>query len=227
FLMAFVLNINPCFGYGAKCGAGNGYEEGESPPDGAAVVSGSRTIDGYILQGNRFYLGASRDVNILLGMVELQDFNGISLDELKTVTDRALNNMNRALGTYSQLVKKAEATPYNNAVNHQLKNLDYERFRMEKKMNRPVFRKLEEYLSKGDITGVFKRTLSVYIEIEALLFRVKAELEGNNLPALRDLWKLNESFAESSMFGSYVDRIFQFLANKNKGQSLPGVQNAR
>ncbi|MCP5045544.1 MAG: hypothetical protein GY940_00110, partial [bacterium] len=225
--MAFVVNVNPGFARVLDNGAGTGYDE-DPPPDGAAANGNYRSIEDHIIQGAGFYLKASKNVMALLRMVELQNRQGVSIEELKKVTGNALVNINGALDAYNGLIEKAEVTPYNRVVADRLKALDYDRFRREKKLDRVVFGDVAGYLSSGDITGVFKRTRSGYVKIAALLNAVGARLDNDKLPVLKDLWKLNETFAESSLFGSYVARIFHFLTVKNKSKSSSlEVKNVR
>ncbi|MCP5051244.1 MAG: hypothetical protein GY940_29030 [bacterium] len=212
------MNVNPAFAGIVGYGAGTGYDE-SPPPDGAAANGNYRSIEDYIIRGTGFYLEASQNVGALLRMVELQNQRGVSIEELKRVTGNALENINGALNAYNGLIEKAETTPYNKVVADQLKALDYDRFRQEKKLDPVVFGDVAGYLSSGDITGVFKKTRSGHVKIAELLNRVSARLDNNKLPVLKDLWKLNETFAESTMFGSYVARIFHFLTVKNKTKS--------
>ncbi len=216
--MALVAGGNPAFAALFGNHAGSGYDE-SPPPDGAAANGNHQSIDDYIIKGAGFYLKASKDVNALLRMVELQNHHGVSVEELKALADRAIANMTHALGASHRLVEKAEATPYNMEVIHRLKGLNYHSYMQEKKLNPVVFEEVAGYLNNGDITGVFKKRVAVYTKILGLLNAVKNQLDQNNLPKLPDLWKLNETFSLSSMFESYVARIFQFLIVKDRAKS--------
>jgi hypothetical protein len=109
------------------------------------------------------------------------------------------------------LIQLAESTPYNREFISLLKGFDYQFFLEKNGLNDVVFNKVREYLEKGDITGSFEHTYSNLRSIEALLTAIKKGIEDNQTPALSLLWKLNETCAETSLFGSYAARIFHVI----------------
>jgi hypothetical protein len=67
---------------------------------------------------------------------------------------------------------------------------------------------LQSYLSRGDITGTFKRSYYNIYNIERLLVSIQTGLSSDNLPGLPVLWQLNELCADTTLFGSYAARVF-------------------
>jgi hypothetical protein len=96
-------------------------------------------------------------------------------------------------------------------VMEQLKAFDYDSFMLENRLNETIFKKVEGYLSNGDITGAFRHGLSIIRSIQWLLFIVANYVEFDQLPWIDFSWKLNELCAEFSLFGSYTARIFHSL----------------
>jgi hypothetical protein len=113
--------------------------------------------------------------------------------------------------TYEQLIQLAESTPYNREFISKLKGFDYQSFMEKNGLNAVVFNKVREYLEKGDITGSFKHTYSNLCALEDLLTAIKNGTAVNRAPELSLLWKLNETCAETSLFGSYAARIFHAI----------------
>jgi hypothetical protein len=187
--------------------AGSGYEEGST----GNSITQIYTIEDHIVLGGSYSLKANSNVQELLKIVELKDVEGVNFDEVRGVVDGALENLVNAVKTYEALIARAEATPYNINVINRLKEFGYDEFRMTYGLNRVVFDRVEDYLRKGNITGVFKYKHAGLNDILALLTTVKSEIDQNRLPDLSLFWQLNEKFAGLSLFGSYVARVFYVI----------------
>ncbi len=206
-LVVLVVSVSPILAFVEANGSGTGYGGGDGP-DGSSSYTGYFTIENYIEIAAGYYLKAKRDVDGLLAMVELQDIEGVWPEDMREAAESASDNINNALWAYDLLIQKAEATPYNSAVISTLNGFDYDGFMLEQGVVGEVFSEVKGFLKEGDITGVFKRKHSDCLKIAALLNSVKSEIYENNLPGLPGLWKLNRTFARSSLFGSYVAMVF-------------------
>lgn len=189
-------------------GAGGGYGDGS---DDESICSYGGTIEFYIVQGAGYFLEANMDIQSLLRQVELQDLQGINYQEMQAVVNSALENMNNAKQAYELLIQTALKTPYNQPVIEILKDFDYESFSKEYGLSGVIFEKVRGFLQKGDITGVFKYTHSRCLEIIDLLDTIKQSVTRDQLPGLSIFWRLNESTADVSLFGSYVARVFAVI----------------
>jgi hypothetical protein len=209
FIILVVLGISfvPGNAYICENGAGSGYEEG-NPDGGTASYLASMSIESYIETGAGYFLKSKEDTGALLRMVELQNVEGVNLEEMKNATQSALNNIQASLDTYNALVGKAETTPYNSVVIEKLNQFNYEGFAQDNQINGFVWTQVEGYLKNGDITGIFKRKKPVFEDMIAAFETVKSDLENNVIPDISGLWEINETFSEMSLFGSYVARVF-------------------
>jgi len=188
-------------------GSGSGYEgtgEGEG-------LGSNSSIENRVVEGAGYYLQGNSFIQSFLNQVELQDIKGIDYTELQRLLANAVENIANARAAYEKVVETAGVTPYNPLFIEQLKSFDYKTFMNENRFNEAIFKKVEGYLSNGDITGSFRHGLSVIKSIEGLLFTVKNNVEFQQMPGLEISWKLNELCAEFSLFGSYAARIFQSL----------------
>jgi hypothetical protein len=188
-------------------GSGSGYDD---PGDGESA-SENPTIENLVIEGAGYYLQGNSYIQSVLNQVELQDVKGIDYTGLHRLIANALEYITNARLVYEKLVETAEITPYNQVVIAQLKAVDYNSFMLENRLNEVIFKKVEGYLSNGNITGVFKRSLSVIKSIQWLLCIVTNYVEFNQMPGPEISWKLNELCAEFSLFGSYTARIFQSI----------------
>jgi hypothetical protein len=205
-VILFTAHFN-AFPYICHNGSGSGYgNEG----DGSSLTN---PVEALVIEGAGYFLQANTDIQLLLKQVELKDIDGIDNPGSMRVVNNALENIIRTRKTYKRLIKTAKSTPYNPLVMDRLKHFAYDTFMMDNRMNPVTFKELASYLSRGDITGTFKRTHTGICAIEKLLTRIKQELLGNRLPGIPVFWELNERCAGTSLFGSYAARVFQEINN--------------
>ena len=201
----FVGNVYPFINFN---GAGGGYGssgQGESP--GIQAVE-YQSIEYYIQAAGTYYLEGNSHIQTLLKLVEQQDLHGIDYSMLQSEIKRALVSMQMAKDTYGQLIRKAEATPYNETVLLQLRDFDYESFMEKNGLNPVLFNLARQYLQNGDITGMFKRTHADVTVMIDLLVKIRDIVSQYSLPYISLFRQLNETQALSSVFGSYVARVF-------------------
>lgn len=205
--IVMTLANNNLFSYISCNGSGSGYE-GSNGSEGLTYTA---AIDNIIIEAAGYYLQGNSDIQAILKMVELQDLTETDYTELQRLVNSALENITSARLTYEKLVNQAEATPYNPVVLEQLKSFDYKTFMSANRLNEPVFKRVETFLSAGDITGAFKYVLSAVRDIEDLLITVKTEMDFNRL---EPYWQLNERCAETTLFGSFIARVFHQINSR-------------
>ncbi len=201
----FAVNVYPYINFN---GVGGGYGsggQGESP--GIQSVE-SQSIEYYIQAAATYYLEANSHIQTLLKLVEQQDLQGIDYNKLQSEVKRALVSMQMARDTYGQLIRKAEATPYNETVLVKLRDFDYESFMEKNGLNPILFGLVRQYLQNGDITGMFKRTHADVTVMIDLLVKIRDIVSQYRLPDISLFRQLNETQALSSVFGSYAARVF-------------------
>ncbi|UCH95402.1 MAG: hypothetical protein JSV88_00770 [Candidatus Aminicenantes bacterium] len=190
-------------------GSGGGYVEGDKDSSGKAGFQCLvNPIERYVIEGAAYYLDAYSDVLAFLNRVEGSDLKAMDYEEAQQVLDRALGNMNNAAKAYYHLIRRAESTPYNETVISKLMDFDYTGFMQEWGLNSGVFKKVEEHLQTGNITGIYKQIYTEFTTITGELYSMREELSANKLPQLSDCWRLNECCSRTLLFGQYVSRVF-------------------
>jgi hypothetical protein len=144
-------------------------------------------------------------------MVECQDTQGLDFVAVNNLLDIAAGNMKKACETFKKLIQEAERTPYNKAIQAQLRRFAYNRFADANNLNPEIFADVKKFLKNGDITGTFKQAHSEMAGISALLETIKSETSIGTLPQVEIFWQLNEKYAAESLFGSYIARVFAEL----------------
>jgi hypothetical protein len=175
------------------------------PPDpGFKSVS----IDSYIIEGAARFLAAYSNTLTLLNRVELSGVSGVDYKELGILVNSAISNMEKAKAAYGNLKQQAEATSYNREIIDILAVFDYTRFRESKGLNPVIFDRIQNYLVKGDVNGVWG---FLYDKTETLLkkmYDVKSSVDTARFPGIENLWRLNQEFSETILFGQYAAEIF-------------------
>jgi hypothetical protein len=188
-------------------GSTGGYNESTQPPGIQCNIS----MEILVTEGAGYFFQVHAKVQTLLNMVELQDIKSIDYIKLNQLVNSALINIINARLSFEELIKVAESTPYNLEVIEKLNCFDYENFLNEYRLNPSIFGIVRDYLVKGDITGIYKYTYGNFKEIEQLLLNIQSSILENRLPELEIFWRLNERCAESSLFGSYIARVFKSI----------------
>jgi hypothetical protein len=193
-------------------GSGRGFEDPEDPADGLKADS---KISVLIEECAGYFLNGYSDFLSFLNRFELQDLNGIDYNEWQEKLDPAIDNIKNAKKAFQKLIQKAEITPYKKDIVEKLINFDYDDFMEKNGLNAEIFKKVEYYLSEGDIIGNYKLAYNSICAIEEMLNLIKVKLLLNKMPELSNIWKLNETFSETLIYGGYVARVF-FNLDRNK-----------
>jgi hypothetical protein len=203
----FILFNMNAFSYVLNNGSGTAYTEGTSEGIGISNIS----IEMLIIEGSGYFLKSKADIQSFLNSIEWQDTREINYIALNQVIKNALTNIIQARSAFEELIGVAEATPYNLEVIERLKYFDYDYFMKEYNLNPYVFNIVKEYLMNGDITGTFKYSNDKLKEIEQAILKIQEEISANQLPEVSICWRLNELCAETTLFGSYIARIFKTI----------------
>jgi hypothetical protein len=207
FCFSLIIINNYCLSWIFCNGAGGGYDENTQQPG----IQSNLPMEILLIEGAGYFMQTQEKVQILLNKIEWQDIKTIDYIELNQLVKSALNNLINARLAFEELIKAAAVIPYNLEVIGQLNRFDYDNFLKDNNLNPFIFGMVRDYLEKGDITGTFKYLSERLKEIEHLLLIIQEFTAENNLPGLSICWSLNERCAETSLFGSYIARIFNSI----------------
>ena len=207
FFFSLIIINNYCFPWILMNGAAGGYNEDNQTPG----IQNNLSMEILLIDGAGYFLQTQSNVKTLLNMVEWQDIKSIDYIEFKQLVKSALINIINARLSFEELIKVAESTPYNLEAIGQLNRFDYDTYLKEHSLNPFIFGTVRDYLEKGDITGTFKYLYERLKEVEQLLLIIRESTSKNRLPGLTICWRLNERCAETTLFGSYIARIFKSI----------------
>lgn len=216
-VFTFKVNINAAIagneGEKAYCGGGSGNPCFPAPTNTSKssvndVVEGGPTIRELIVEAGGYLLQSCSDVNAFFNKIELAELYGPDYKSLKETLNAAIYHMEKARATYFQLKSLARVTPYNQEVISRLINFDYDAFQKENGLLSSVFVMVEDFLSVGDVTGVFNKFYSYSGQILDLLYTLKRYVAADIFPQIFNVWQVNQKYSEFKLFGQYIAQVF-------------------
>ena len=198
--LVFTVNLNALM-------AGN---EGEGAYGGTGENSGgsAAAIGELIVKGGGFLFQSSADIDTFFNKIELAELSGPDYEALQTSLNAAIDHMEKARATYLQLKTLAAVTPYNQEVIYRLINFDYDAFQKENGLFPSVFARVKDFLSMGNVTGVFNEFYLYTGQILDLLYTLKREVDAEIFPTLSTVWRVNQQYSGFKLFGQYAAQVF-------------------
>lgn len=212
------VNLNAAMfgneGEKAYCGGNTGNP---CPPDPPKTNTSSinedhtgPTIRELIVESGGNMLQSSSYINGFFNKIELSEISptGPDYKGLQITINAAIYYMEKARETYFQLKTLATLTPYNQEVIYKLINFDYDVFQKEKLLFPCVFAKVVDFLSVGDVTGVFNEFYRYTGQILDLMYSLKKDIDAGIFPNLSTVWSVNQTYSEFKLFGQYTAQVF-------------------
>ncbi len=203
-LLALFLSVN-IFPRLYHNGSGSGYNESGTTESSYGTAN---AIEIYVEEAAGHFFNAYAEILRFSNRFELQDQKGFDFNEWRLVLGEAANHTKKAITVYRKLIETAEKTPYNWRVIYQLWFFDYNTFMRINRLNPTIFEGVAYYLSMGDITGFYMRTYDRLNRLEGMIEALLKDVSLNQMPPLKEIWKLNEYFSETLTAGQYVARVF-------------------
>jgi hypothetical protein len=166
-----------------------------------------------IVRGAGCFLESNAYFQHFLQRVETAELNGADHAEWRSLLEHAVTGLESAGVTYRQLKNRAAGLPYNPGVIFNLLVFDYRGFRSKNGLNKTVFSRVEYFLSRGNVTGVYGEISARTDELLELLRVVKKSVDSDTLPPIRQLWKINQLYFDTLLFGQYVAMVFNTVKN--------------
>lgn len=207
------VNVLPDFcGNWGECTVEPGCEGGDGTSTGVYVPESSGMLKMYIVDGAGFILSTYSGIGSLLREVEMSEMCGPDYFKMRETLYSMIEDMERARDTYYIINLIIQSTPYKQSVIERLKAFDYDGFRETSGLSPIVFGRVKNFLERGDTRGIFT---SIYKDTGILLeqlYAMKETFEVDKLPHITQVWKLNQTFTETVLFGQYFSQVmYQIL----------------
>jgi hypothetical protein len=166
------------------------------------------SIKSGIIDGAGFFLKSYADSLLFLKEIEWSEPGNVDYKELSNLLGRTMDNIRNANEAYAKLKVMADAAPYSRVFIDKLTSFDYTGFQQDRSFNGTAFAAVKKYLAVGDVRGIFAHMLSAAQRILNMLRDIRASIEAEKFPALSSLWRLNQLFSETMIFGQISAEIF-------------------
>ena len=170
-------------------------------------------IKSMIVDGAGNYLAAYSDYLLFLNRVELSGENNPGYDEMQTLLNSCLEKLQRARTAYLSINQTSVNTPYNLEMIYRLIFFNYDLFQWERGLNPHIFEEVKKYLCAGNVDGIFDRLLSVSETLIIKVTALKETVDAYKFPDLDTVWRVNQLFSETLLFGRYAAEVFQAIGN--------------
>jgi hypothetical protein len=170
-------------------------------------------IKSMIVEGASNYLTAYSDYLLFLNQVELSGENNPGYDEMQTLLNRCLEKLQKAKTAYLSINQTTVNTPYNLEMIYRLIFFNYDLFQWERGLNPNIFKEVKKYLSTGNVNGIFDRLLSASETLILKVTALKDTADACKFPDLYTIWRVNQLFSETLLFGQYAAEVFQAVGN--------------
>lgn len=183
-------------------------------PQLSSLASEPTSIRGGVIEGAASILQSQADYLELLNIIERSEKDGLDFANLNTLADNAIAHAVKAVSTYETLTGMADSSAYDSTISDQLAAFDYTSFKNQRGLNAIIFDRAVFYLEKSDIRGVYHELLKDSRSLLTRLQAIKAVIANNQFPPVTDLWRANQAFSETVLFGQYVAEVFFEIAGK-------------
>lgn len=177
-------------------------------PDGGSAISDNVSLTTLVIEGAGYFLESHTQALVLLNRFEMSELKGIDYIGLKEAVDSAIEKMQKARDTYALLVQKAANIPYKQEIIDRLKEFDYNALQHRKNMIPGIMEQTAAYLKAGDIRGIYAKILDNTGEILQKLEIIKAGIYVEQFPEVNDMWRMNQIYTQSLLFGQYSAEVF-------------------
>jgi hypothetical protein len=171
----------------------------------------SSSIGQMIIEGAGYFLMSHSEMLKLLNKIELSELTGPVYSEWQVMINSSIESMENASETYKNLISVANETPYDMDVIEKLKIFDYTGYMQTNGLNSVIFSRVKDFLCKGDVIGVYIYLKSDMDSIIDQLYNIKSSIDSNVPPEISLLWRVNQRYSESLLFGQFVSEIFKNL----------------
>jgi len=180
-----------------------------------------------IIEGTSMFLQSNSDVLLLLNEVEIAEIKAFDFDYAFKLTESAIFKLEKAKVHYLNAInfdkitcdEKGEAESYakfgyesfeeKNHINAEsYAKFDYKSFAEKNHLNKEIMTEVSELLKKGDVTGVYVKSINDMDSILSTLKEVKKGILMGIKPDVKFFWSLLQQYNILGLYGNYATLVF-------------------
>jgi len=189
---------------GCNTGGNGGSETGNTSYTQADITLGRLITEG----AANFTLSYSYTMRVS-NLIELSELEGLNDVELRECLYSAIKHMELSAYNYYVLVQVSTPLKYKEDVKSKLEKMEYLELKDRKGIHSCVFDSVVSYLSVGDVKGVYQKFYNDSSNILGILYDIKKNVDNNLFPEIESIWRLNQGYSESLLFGQFVTEVFK------------------
>jgi hypothetical protein len=167
-----------------------------------------RTMEELTIEGTADFLQSNADVFMLLSEVEVGYSGNFQFIRGIQLTEAAISKLERSRQKYLELIGKAESSAYVPEMIKVLKKFNYRELVESNKLNRQIMATVEDYLTKGEVVGLYRRHIESIDTILEKLYSVRTQLREGNIPVIKIFWSLLHEYSDALLVGNYATMVF-------------------
>jgi len=179
-----------------------------------------------IIEGTSMFLQSNSDILLLLNEVEIAEIKAFDFDYAFKLTESAIFKLGNARVHYLDAInfkiicdEKGEAESYakfgyesfeeRNHINAEsYAKFDYKLFAKKNHLNKEIMDEVSEFLKKGDVTGVYEKSINDMDSILSTLKEIKKGILMKQKPDIKLFWSLLQKYNILGLYGNYATLVF-------------------
>lgn len=157
-----------------------------------------------VVTGSLHFLKAKSNIDMLLYEYEksaLQSFNtAVSFDYL----EKGIAELEASRKSYNEALLIGTRLGYSQAKSELFQSFNYDDLIQLSNYNQLIATKVKNYLSKGDILGLYKKNIENLDEILDTLYAINDRMKSGKKPEITLIWRVFQQYSEAALFGNYA-----------------------
>lgn len=175
----------------------NDIEEAFLPPNNEEI--GDSMID-----GASYFMESYSVAMMLIYEREIAEKGNFNAANSSRNVDMSIYKLELSKNCYIKAVNLAKKIGYNPSRIDQLKNFDYDNFRLESNLDIQIMDEVKKYLLKGDVIGLYNKNVENIELILFYLYNFRDILKSGQKPDISLYWDLIRSYSRALLFGNFA-----------------------
>lgn len=176
-------------------------------PNQASTIS----LEELVVTSAGYYLDSYSNLLATMHAVELSQPGQFNQQELQLLLEKTIQTLKKANDTYISLKQVADISSYNATVLDYLLTFDFDGFAATNHCRVEAFSRVKKYLNIGNTRAIYNEMISDTAKILDMLMQFKADVDAGLFPNIPNLWKINQAYSDTLLFGQYVAQVFHHV----------------
>lgn len=175
---------------------------------GDPTLDSTLSLEEFVVTGAGYFLESYSYMLSAMQKVELSHPGQYNPQELIPILDNTIQSLKKANEAYTTLKQMADLTPYNPRIIEFLLAFDYDGFSRSMDWRLHTSDQVKRILAIGDVRAIYSQMVTDTASILDTLNQFKVNVETGQFPDIPTLWKINQAYTDTLLFGQYVAQVF-------------------